>query len=116
MSVSRLFGRRTESSGESVVSDRSAFLSYLNGFRPEFAVADAGANFHLWPDSCDGADDFSAVVDAWASSSVVFEEHKFHRSRDAVPLPSAYRRMQARRRMCAVLALTLPVCLDHRQP
>lgn len=63
MSLSRLFGKRTESSGECVVFEHSAFFSYLNGFRLEFAVPDAGANFHLLPDCCcDCANDFSAFV------------------------------------------------------
>src|SRR6266496_2303956 len=31
-------------------------------FRAEFAIADAGANFHLWPDCRDCADNFSALI------------------------------------------------------
>ena len=34
----------------------------LYSFRAEFAIADAGANFHLRPDCRDCADDFSALV------------------------------------------------------
>jgi hypothetical protein len=33
----------------------------LQSFRPEFAVADAGANFHLRADCCDCVDDFFGV-------------------------------------------------------
>src|SRR5439155_20575867 len=34
----------------------------LQNFRAEFAVADAGADFHLRPNDCGRADDFAAIV------------------------------------------------------
>jgi hypothetical protein len=34
----------------------------LECLRAEFAVAYAGADFHLWPDCCDCTDDFSPLV------------------------------------------------------
>lgn len=62
MSLSRLFGRRPQSSVEWVVCEHSAFFSCLSGFRREFVVPDVRADFHLWPDYCDCANDFFAVV------------------------------------------------------
>ena len=37
----------------------SVALLYL---RAKFAVADSGANFHLWPDRCDRTNNFTALV------------------------------------------------------
>jgi len=47
-----------------------SIFSSLDGFRSEFTVADAGANFHFWPNCGDCADDLSALVhrDAVAAS------------------------------------------------
>src|SRR5438132_4003304 len=41
----------------------------LQNFRAEFAVADAGADFHLWPDDCGRTDDFAALIQRNAVSA-----------------------------------------------
>ena len=78
LSLCRLW-LRTESSGGWVVFEHSAVLRCLNAFRPEFAVADAGANFHLRPDCCDCANDFSALVRRDAVAPVCAAVHAFSR-------------------------------------
>ena len=52
--------------------------SLLKDLRTKFAIADAGANFHFWPDRPDRPDDFSALSHCDAVSAAqrcVWSEH-----------------------------------------
>ena len=68
----------------------SAFFSCLSGFRPDFAVADAATDFHIWPGCCDGAgcaENYSLVNARGNCKGAIVDASLAERcSRDALPL------------------------------
>ena len=63
----------------------------LQNFRAEFAVAHSGANLHFWPDYCDGADDFSALVHRDAVTATQRRVRPEHSQKSFCPLKTVSR-------------------------